>query len=263
MLLSDRPRRVYRTSLTHEVICQLRFPTILTINNNPPADFQESIRDIFPRYAVRQEKMPPQVLGLGGPNPQVKQQPPVSNYTFLSADGLWKLNLTQNFIALSTLRYTGWEEFARQLDRSLAQFISIYKPAYFERVGLRYLNFIDRKQLSVEDIPYRELIQPCYLGPLALEQMHEKSVSRCTIDTEFALRGGCRVKVHAGPAMVKQRNQAEGQQKFIFDMDLFMPGKIQVNLSAGALQTIHAQSYPLFRSAITDTLHDAMEPEFI
>jgi len=128
MLLSDRPRRAYRTSLTHEVICQLRFPTILTINNNPPADFQEAIRDVFPRYAVRQEKVPPQVLGLGGPNPQVKQQPPVSNYTLLSADGLWKLNLTQNFIALSTLRYTGWEEFARQLDRPLAQFISIWGP---------------------------------------------------------------------------------------------------------------------------------------
>ena len=33
-----------------------------------------------------------------------------------------------------------------------------------------------------------------------------------------------------------------------------------VNLSAGALQTLHAQAFSIFRGAITDTLHDAMEP---
>jgi putative pyruvate formate lyase activating enzyme len=42
-----------------------------------------------------------------------------------------------------------------------------------------------------------------------------------------------------------------------------MPGNLPVNLSAGALQTLHAQAYSIFRGAITDTLHDAMEPEII
>ena len=40
MLFSDRPRTHYEKPLAHEVICQLRFPTILTINNTEPADFQ-------------------------------------------------------------------------------------------------------------------------------------------------------------------------------------------------------------------------------
>lgn len=31
MLFSDRPRTHYEKPLAHEVICQLRFPTILTI----------------------------------------------------------------------------------------------------------------------------------------------------------------------------------------------------------------------------------------
>ncbi len=39
-----------------------------------------------------------------------------------------------------------------------------------------------------------------------------------------------------------------------------MPGKIEVKLSAAALQTLHGQAYPLFRDAITDLLHEAMEP---
>ena len=49
---------------------------------------------------------------------------------------MWKINLTQNFVALSTLGYTSWEEFAQKLDKVLALFIQIYQPAFFERLGL-------------------------------------------------------------------------------------------------------------------------------
>ena len=44
MLFSDHPRTHYRNAPAHEVICQLRFPSILTINSVEPADFQEAIR---------------------------------------------------------------------------------------------------------------------------------------------------------------------------------------------------------------------------
>ena len=41
-----------------------------------------------------------------------------------------------------------------------------------------------------------------------------------------------------------------------------MPGQLPINLSAGALQTLHAQADAIFRGAITETLHNAMEPEY-
>ena len=41
-----------------------------------------------------------------------------------------------------------------------------------------------------------------------------------------------------------------------------MPGQLPVNLSAGALQTLHSQADSIFRGAVTDVLHDAMEPEY-
>ena len=59
MLFSDRPRTHYEKPLAHEVICQLRFPSILTINSVEPADFQEAIRPEFPPYARRQDAAPP------------------------------------------------------------------------------------------------------------------------------------------------------------------------------------------------------------
>ena len=99
MLFSDHPRTHYRNAPAHEVICQLRFPSILTINSVEPADFQEAIRAEFPQYARRQDAAPPRITGLGSPNPKVEQQPPVTNHNFVSEDNQWKLNLTKDFIA--------------------------------------------------------------------------------------------------------------------------------------------------------------------
>ena len=261
-MFSQEKRCVYRANQLGEVICQLRFPEILTIGANLPVDFQEAIRDEYPQYSARKESPAPKITGTPG-NLALENQPTTINYQFVSEDGVWRVNLTSKFISLACNRYTSWEDFALRLDKPLAAFIKIYKPAYFERVGLRYLNFISRKDLNLEGIPFSELITPCYLGPLVDEEVNEAASSRCSVDAELGIRGGCRLKLHAGPGLVKRGNQADQEVKFIFDQDLFMPGKVPVNLSAGALQTLHGQAYSIFRGAITDTLHDAMEPENI
>lgn len=252
----------YRHNQLAEVICQFRFPEILAISAKPPVDFQEAIRSDFPQYSRRQEAPAPKLVGAPG-NLTVQNQEPVINHQFVSADGNWRINLTGKFISLSCSRYDHWEDFAARLDKPLASFLQIYKPAYFERVGLRYLNFISRFDLGLEGVPFRELIAPCYLGPLAEEEVMEPGVSKCSVDAEFALRGGCRLKVHAGPGMTKRNGQADKELKFVFDQDLYMPGQLQLNLAVGALQTLHHQADAVFRSAITDRLHEAMEPEEI
>lgn len=262
-MFSQEPRCLYRRNQLGEVICQLRFPEILMIDARPPVDFQEAIRQEFPQYSARKEQPAPKISGTPG-NFSLENQPAGTNYQFVSADMTWRVNLTSKFISLACSRYTCWEDFAAKLDQPLAAFIKIYKPAYFERVGLLYVNFISRKALNLENVPFRELFNPIYLGPLGDEALPEQAASRATVDAEFAIRGGCRVKLHAGPGMVKRPGAPEDKEaKFIFDADLYMPGQVPVNLSAGALQTLHSQAFPLFRDAITDTLHDAMDPAAI
>lgn len=261
-MFSHEERCAYRHNPLNEVICQLRFPEILAIEANLPVAFQDAIRDEFPQYSARKENAAPKISGAPG-NFKLENQPMVTNYQFTSADGLWRVNMTSKFISLACSRYTGWESFAAKLDKPLAAFIKLYKPAYFDRVGLRYVNAISRKALDLEGIPFRELISPCYLGILAEEDVAEASAARCTVDTELSIRGGCRVKIHAGPGLVKRGGKADPEVKFIFDQDLFMPGQLPVSLSAGALQTLHAQADSIFRGAITDKLHDAMEPTYI
>lgn len=259
-MYSNETRVRYRKNQLGEVICQLQFPEILTIEANIPVAFQEAIRDEFPHYSVRKEAPLPKLTGVPG-NMHLEKQPQVNNYQFVSADGAWRVNLSCRFISLACSRYTCWEDFAAKLDKPLAAFIQIYRPALFTRVGLRYLNFISRDALGLAGTPWNELLQPQYLGILADEEVLEATATRSTVDAEFAIRGGCRAKIHAGPGLLKRADKVDKEVKFIFDQDLFMAGNIAVNLSAGALQTLHGQADSIFRAAITDVLHDAMEPQ--
>lgn len=260
-MFSDESHCIYRANPLAEVICQLRFPEILKINTSLPADFQEQIRESFPRYSVRQEAPAPRISGAPG-SMTLENQPTTPNYQFLSEDGVWRVNLTDQFISLACTRYLRWEDFAAKLDRPLAAFISLYRPAYFERVGLRYLNFISRQALNLEGVPYARLIAPCYLGILSQDDVPEAAATRSSVDAELAIADGCRVKLHAGPGLVKRGGRPDSEVQFVFDQDLFLPGKTPVNRAASVLETLHRQAFPIFRGAVRQPLHDAMQPEY-
>lgn len=256
MLFSDNTRYAYASSPLIEVICQLRFPTILSIGSTEPAQFQEQVRGDFPRYAAKQEQQPPKLV-----NGQLQQTPPITNYNFISADGLWKINLTKDFIALSTLRYTTWEEFAQKLDKVLALFIQIYQPAFFERIGLRYINAFSRKRLNLEGELWDDLINAPFIGVLSEPDVDEAQTSKCALDVELNLGEDWHLKLHAGPGMLGDGKQ-DKEPKFILDGDFSVAGKqLPAQRIAGDLDVLHDYAVRLFNSAITKELHDAMGPQ--
>lgn len=265
MLFAPKDERyLYARSPLVEVICQLRFPTILSISAKEPAEFQEAIRGEYPRFAARQEFPPPKISGVGTPNAGLQQSAPVTNYNFVSEDGRWKVNLTGNFIALSTMAYTRWEEFAQRLDILLAHFIRIYQPAWFERIGLRYLNAVSRKALGMDGLLWDDLIQSRWLGILEEPDVDEAAVNKCSVDVETLLPDGCRLKVHAGPGMLRKnlpgQTPADGESRFILDIDVSAGGKLEAPRIPSALEDMHLWADRLFRGALTDELHQAMGP---
>jgi uncharacterized protein (TIGR04255 family) len=177
-MFSHEERCIYRRHQLADVICQLRFPEILSICTTVPDKFQEAIRAEFPKYTKLQEMPAPKLAGTPG-NLTMQKPDPTVNHQFVSADGVWRVNMTSKFISLACTKYTRWEDFAGKLDKPLAAFIQIYKPAYFERVGLRYVNFISRGDLGLPTTPFRELVESCYLGPMADEDVQERNCGRC------------------------------------------------------------------------------------
>lgn len=260
MLSADGKRLIYEKPQLVETICQLRFPAILSIETKEPAEFQDRIREMFPRYACQTETVPQ----LGGAQPQREK-----NHSFISADGMSKLSLAKDFIALSTMRYQGWEQFAGMLDEPLGQFISLYKPAFFERIGLRYVNGFSRSDLGLEGCRWSELLHRQYLGVLGDDGVDEGGVKRCSVDVERTLRDGCTLKLHAGPGRVRRNvRTAEGgvqtvqepEVRFMLDLDLFFLETVRLGAAAERMETLHRNADEVFADAISDRLHGAMEP---
>lgn len=262
MFSPDNRRYAYGKAQLVEVICQLRFPTILSIDTREPADFQETVRAAFPRYQCQVEHLP----AVNGSTART-----INNHTFLSEDGTYKLSLTKDFIALSTMRYTHWEDFAARLDEPLGQFIRIYRPACFDRVGLRYVNAFSREQLGLVGRRWNDLLQPAYLSVLDEDEVDEGKIIKCSVDIERRLDERATVKLHAGPGFV-QRNVRNGNQvramqekevRFIFDQDVYSSAKVKNATVAETLELLHGHADSIFSDGITTVLHDAMEPEYL
>ena len=259
MLLSNEPHVHYGRNALIEVICQIRFPSILKIDAEKPVQFQDQIRRDFPKYFVRQEQraMP------GAMQPeQDKRRSEIANHNFISTDGQWKINLTQDFFSLSTVHYTSWEEFARQVDMPFARFLQIYQPAYFERIGLRYVNAFARTEEQARTLRWSDWIQPHFLGVLGADDVPDGAIRKCTVNMELTLPDGCGLRTHAGPGMVKRPGQPDEKlARFILDNDLSVSGKLSASQTAESLVKLHEDAYRIFRGAITDDLSDLLEPD--
>lgn len=259
MLLSDYERYTYARSPLIETICQLRFPDILSIGAKEPAEFQEAVRRQYPRYAARTEQPAPRLANPGTPQQRLEQPPAVQNYNFISEDGRWKLNLTRSFIALSTVGYTRWEDFAQRLDKPLAQFLQIYQPAPFTRVGLRYVNAFSRRALGLEGQGWNDLLEPPFLGPLDEEDIVEQATTKCTVELETGFVDGVRMKLHAGPGLLGG-GKKDPEPKFILDGDFSVTGSLPPDRVPEKLEAMHQYAVRLFLGSMTHTLFTALGP---
>lgn len=240
-----------------EVILQVRFPTILSINTKEPADFQEIIRIDYPIYQPGIESQ--QELQIVANNdtfmPSIINKQQNKNYAFISADGKYKINLTSSFISLSTISYTRWEEFSERFVHILKAFTSIYKPPFFERIGLRYVDIISKKTLELEDKAWKDLIKDQWLGPLA--SIDDKKVATMNTNTEFILDDNItRVKVHTGLGNIN----GSLEQAFVADTDFIYIDTIPLGSANEILTTLHDHSRFFVKEIITELLYYAMEP---
>ena len=255
----DQAKRViYQKNPLIEVILQIKFPTILSINAKDPVDFQDAIRQEYPIYQLAVENEQEINLAIGGDSvlPSIVQKQQHKNHHFISEDGQYKVNLTSGFISLSTLNYTRWEDMLAHFETPLRKFLEIYNPPFFERIGLRYIDAFSREKLGVREKPWSDLIQPAWLG--AISSIGETRVIGCGLDVEYYLDDGVsRVKVHAGLGNVNNAPETV----FIVDSDFIHIKNEKVEEFDTIVNYLHDNSGMFIRSVITDTLHAAMIPE--
>lgn len=264
MPFPEAKRVIYKKNPLIEVVCQLRFPRILSINEKEPVDFQEKIRREYPLLNVQTEQEQQftfdAVAKDSMPMPRMLQGESNKNYQFSSDDGIWRVNLTSRFLAVSTSKYTTWEAFKSRMENPLSALVSIYNPAFYERVGLRYIDAFNREELGLEGNPWHELIQPFALGLLSNPDVCEEIKGYSSI-AEMPIEGGASARINTALGYVNGVNDNyTNKLSFIVDSDLYF-GKIQIDDLREALETLHGTSTKLIRALITEKLHAAMEPD--
>lgn len=252
-------RMIYSKNTLRQVICQLRFPSILRIDSQLPVEFQERIRAKYPIFRERTElianQIPQSIMNLIPL--QMKESLPTSSkiYEFISADENWIITLTRESIALTTNRYTRWMDFKSHFEPSFQSLVDIYSPAFFSRIGLRYQNIIQRSDLELTDAPWSQLLQPYIAGPLSNETVAD-SITSSVQTFEVSLEN------NVGMARVQHGlvDSDKQEQCYLIDSDLFTDDRTEADHAIGILDGFNKQGTRLFRWCITTRLHESMGP---
>ena len=255
-------RVIYQNNPLDRVICQLRFPPILKIDTEIPAEFQNRIRNQFPNFSetlgfkvelpdAMKGAIPPEILE------QVTQSSGKKNYEFISEDGHWKINLTRTFMALTAYKYKRWEEFKEKLSTLLYSLIDIYAPSYYSRIGLRYVNVINRSVLHLEDVSWSELLQPYILGLVGSSELHNH-IKGLECKYEVGLSDGESVARIVTMFVQATKNN---ETCFMIDNDFFSENKTTIESAIDKLDYFNERSSRLIQWCITKRLHQAMEPQ--
>jgi uncharacterized protein (TIGR04255 family) len=261
MTFPDAPRVIYNKNPLDRVICQLRFPAILRIQNEIPAEFQEHIRKDFPGFveknetifSIQQEKK----TGSPGQLPQPFLPVQNKNYEFSSEDGNWTVNLTRSFLALTTRKYTRRNDFQERLQIPLQALVSVYKPAYFSRVGLRYIDIIKRSVLNLEGAAWKDLLQPYILGLLSSDVVNQ-NIKNAEAKYEVLLDDNKSIARIVTGLVESQENRRE--TCFMIDTDFYNTDRTEITEAKTKLDYFHVRASRLIQWLIQNRLHEAMEP---
>lgn len=257
MTFPDSKRVIYQKNPLGTVICQLRFPPVLRIDADVPADFQDRIRHEYPLFEDRQPQdivVPPQIAK--ALSMQVKLRGVKQGYQFSSNDNVWQVVLVRDFLALTTTKYQRWEDFKRHLEGPLGALIDIYKPEFYSRIGLRYQDIIKRSDLGLKEREWSELLQPHITGELSSKIA--PSIKEMRRELLVALEGGTGyVRIHHG--MIEATDSSE--ICYSIDADFYTDQRTEVGNAIETLDRYNREAGRLFRWCITDLLHNALGPQ--
>jgi len=255
--IAPTPRVVYRENPLAEVICQFRFPTILDIRASDPAAFQERVRNRYPFYDKELTAgLPSEIAELMVKLP-IKLPVEEPTHQFATTDRSKYISLTSGFIALTDKDYRRWEDFRQEVLLIDEAFRAVYKPDPYTRIGLRYVNVIDKERIGLADVPWSELINPALTGLLALDGIRDRVTGLSgTVLLEIGdMVGGGVARIQHGLA-----SNDQGHLGYHLDADFATDDRRASDDVRKVLDVFHDLAGNLFRWSITTRLENALEP---
>lgn len=236
----------------------MAFPAVLRVDSEPPFKFQEALRIEYPIYKEEQTtnlrfNFPPDANPPS--NPFLLRGRNV--YKFSSEDLVWTITLTRDFIAISTTAYARWENFKEHFENPLKFFVDEYNPPFYTRVGLRYIDLIDRANLGLQGVSWRELLKPHIAGELSSVEVGDRVLS-CANQAIISLDDESRILLNHG--LVNNNGNNPDNFSYLIDCDFSTDKKTEINNVNDRIDHFNQHAGRLFRWCIADRLHDALVP---
>jgi uncharacterized protein (TIGR04255 family) len=269
MKIAASGRVVYQNNPLSEVICQLRFGRIV--------DFPDTKRDsLRNRYVALgytncgeehsfgfQQQFGPDGRSVHGP----VAMPSVRIDHCTSVDGAWRVSFCPEFIAITCLRYSGWNEFLPRVLDVAREFVTEIVGIKPTRLGLRYRDVVEREPIGLEGVPWHELIQPFLLGPIAINALCDDQSPQEADVVSFLSQAQLKIDDSLLLLQSSLMSSIDGQrQAFLVDADFFHEESLENDLISNSsvlssrLEKLHTNAGGLFRRSITERLHHALKP---
>lgn len=248
-----------------EVIGQISFPTVISINDKMPTEFQTRMKAMYPFFNLKQPKRL-EVRIKPSEEHEFEEVLGPKEYCFTSKDEKEMISFSSNFVAFSTTNYTGWSDFLPKLENALTVLNDIYDLGMITRVGLRYKDLIVREKYGLEDVPWNELIEDSIIGMPSNGNLFEDSP-----DWESVLGSSLKYRLKfKNSELIFQsgfadRSVTDGNQGFYIDSDFFNVYEQGINFTdfklIDEMESLHENGYAVFRHSIKNRLYDALEPQ--
>jgi uncharacterized protein (TIGR04255 family) len=176
-------------------------------------------------------------------------------HTFESADGNRVIGLTPEFVAVTDNDYRDWRELSAEIERVKQAVERVYQPSFYARVGLRYVNVIDREELKISKTPWDELIREQLLGVLGTDEIGEQ-VSQIKTDSLIAIPEVPNAFLRLKHGLEKK----DERERYRFDADFFVAERRGHDDVLQILGRFHELAGNFFRWAISPTLRQSLRP---
>lgn len=245
----------YQKPILVETIFQLRFSPILQIETGMPASFQEIIRHNYPEYS-KQNQYLQEISGNVEYNQFVNETRLTTTtiHAFSNPNQYKTVNLTRDFISLQTKKYLGWGPFKDDIRELLEAFTDSYSGFAPTRIGLRYINVLDRDRLEIDrDVPWKSLLNAHYLGLIADDE-YGPLISSHDVKTNITLPNNTGINIGVSSLV----NVTSNQPCLGLDIDCFS-SNISQDINKD-VELLHGNCEEFFFYGITSQLHEAMKP---
>jgi uncharacterized protein (TIGR04255 family) len=251
--LRKRKRVIYERNPLVEVIAAIRFPPILSLLQEPPAQFQRRFAQIYPLVEYLQSAVK---VSVGqGSEPSESETPQIRTYRFSSSDEQWVVSLEAGLLALTCRRYRDWSTFRSRFRHLLKGVIELYRMPVVTRLGLRYRDAIFKELLGLEGCSWRDLFQSGLFGTVDFFTEDIDANPPINLTMQFSIPAG---RMNVGISTILN---PEKQSGFMIDTDCFVEEQqpAQLALLVAKANKLHNYTSLVFQACISDRLHKALQ----